>query len=259
MTLFGGVIPITGITFFMFCIFAVLFAGYALGRITIKGVSLGDAGVFVMALVFGAFCFAPFESQMIIKEGEATVHFVEKALEIVERLGLILFVTSVGFIAGPKFFGNMKKNFKSYVLLGFVVILAGAVGAIACIMMGFMWFMGVVFLAFFINLCSGRTLNAFKSDMAIMRSMGIPVKTIRIGMYVRMLLSLIPAFIMLCLMAILIFASPAFNSYFVYLCGWQYALIVLGMLILTVRVTHKQIRRLFGESVKKALKGGNVA
>lgn len=130
---------------------------------------------------------------------------------------------------------------------------------IACIMMGFMWFMGVVFLAFFINLCSGRTLNAFKSDMAIMRSMGIPVKTIRIGMYVRMLLSLIPAFIMLCLMAILIFASPAFNSYFVYLYGWQYALIVLGMLILTVRVTHKQIRRLFGESVKKALKGGNVA
>ena len=136
MTLFGGVITVTGITFFMFCIFAVLFAGYALGRITIKGVSLGDAGVFVMALVFGAFFFAPFENQMIIKEGEATVHFVEKALEIVERLGLILFVTSVGFIAGPKFFGNMKKNFKSYVLLGLVVILAGAVGAIACIMMG---------------------------------------------------------------------------------------------------------------------------
>ena len=136
MTLFGGVVPITGITFFMFCIFAVLFAGYALGRITIKGVSLGDAGVFVMALVFGALFFAPLESQMIIKEGEAAVHFVEKALEIVERLGLILFVTSVGFIAGPKFFGNMKKNFKSYVLLGLVVILAGGIGAIACIMMG---------------------------------------------------------------------------------------------------------------------------
>ncbi len=136
MNLFGGVIPVTGITFLMFCIFAVLFAGYALGRITIKGVSLGDAGVFVMALVFGAFFFAPLESQLTIKDGGATVHFVEKALEIVERLGLILFVTSVGFIAGPKFFGNMKKNFKSYVLLGLVVILAGGIGAIACIMMG---------------------------------------------------------------------------------------------------------------------------
>ena len=53
MTLFGGVLPITGISFLMFCIFAVLFVGYALGRITIKGVSLGDAGVFVIALIFG--------------------------------------------------------------------------------------------------------------------------------------------------------------------------------------------------------------
>lgn len=136
MNLFGGVIPVTGITFLMFCIFAVLFAGYALGRITIKGVSLGDAGVFVIALIFGAFFFLPLENQLIIKEGEASVHFVEKALEIVERLGLILFVTSVGFIAGPKFFGNMKKNFKSYVLLGLVVILAGGLAAVGCIMMG---------------------------------------------------------------------------------------------------------------------------
>jgi len=136
MTLFGGVIPVTGITFLMFCVFAILFAGYALGRITIKGVSLGDAGVFVMALIFGALFFAPLESQLIIKGEAGAVNFAEKALEIVETLGLILFVTSVGFIAGPKFFGNMKKNFKSYVLLGLVVILAGGLSAIACIYMG---------------------------------------------------------------------------------------------------------------------------
>ena len=54
MTLFGGVIPITGISFLMFCVFSILFVGYALGRITIKGVSLGDAGVFVIALIVGA-------------------------------------------------------------------------------------------------------------------------------------------------------------------------------------------------------------
>lgn len=136
MNLFGGVVPVTGITFLMLCVFAVLFLGYALGRITIKGVSLGDAGVFIVALIFGAFFFVPLESQLIIKAGEVDVHFVEKALEIIERLGLILFVTSVGFIAGPKFFGNMKKNFKSYVLLGLIVILAGGLAAIVCIMMG---------------------------------------------------------------------------------------------------------------------------
>ena len=122
--------------------------------------------------------------------------------------------------------------------------------------MAFMWFMGVVFLAFFINLCSTRTLEAFKGDMAIMRSMGISVKVIRIGMYVRMLISLIPAFIFVIAGAFVIFTSPTLNEYFVYLYPWQYALIFVGMLILTVRITYKQIRRLFGESVKRSLKGG---
>ena len=136
MNLFGGVIPVNGITFLMFCLFAVLFVGYAIGRITIKGVCLGDAGVFVIALVFGALFFAPLESQLVINGEAESVHFVEKALEIIESLGLILFVTSVGFIAGPKFFGNMKKNFKSYVLLGLIIIIAGGISAVACIMMG---------------------------------------------------------------------------------------------------------------------------
>lgn len=132
MTLFGGVVPVTGISFLMLCVFAILFAGYALGRITIKGVSLGDAGVFVMALLFGALFFTPLEKQLVT-DG---VNYAEKALEIIENLGLILFVTSVGFIAGPKFFGNMKKNFKSYVLLGLVVILAGGLSAVLCIYTG---------------------------------------------------------------------------------------------------------------------------
>ena len=61
MTLFGGVIPVTGISFVLMCVFGILFVGYALGRITIKGVSLGDAGVFVIALVFGAVFFFIFE------------------------------------------------------------------------------------------------------------------------------------------------------------------------------------------------------
>ena len=49
---------------------------------------------------------------------------------------LILFVTSVGYIAGPKFFGNFKKNFKSYVLLGLVIILVGGLSAVGCILAG---------------------------------------------------------------------------------------------------------------------------
>ena len=130
------------------------------------------------------------------------------------------------------------------------------ISMVICIMTACAWLLSIVFLAFFINLCSGRTLDAFKGEMAIMRSMGIGVKIIRIGMYVRMLISLIPAFIVVIATAILIFTLPQFNSYFVYLYAWQYVLIFVGMIVLTVRTTHKQIRRLFGESVKKSLRGG---
>ncbi|MBQ8000071.1 MAG: permease [Ruminococcus sp.] len=133
MELFGGVIPITGVSFFLFCVFAILFVGYALGRITIKGVSLGDAGVFIVALLFGALFCSDFMTNTF---GAQPIEFNHDWLSIVESFGLILFVTSVGFIAGPKFFANMKKNFKSYVLLGLVIIIAGGLSALGCIMLG---------------------------------------------------------------------------------------------------------------------------
>lgn len=129
---------------------------------------------------------------------------------------------------------------------------------LSCVVLVFVWVLAIVFLAFFINLCSSRTLSAFKGDMAIMRSMGIQVNVIRIGMYVRMLISLIPAFLVVILTAILIFTTPKFNEFFVYLYAWQYAVIFIGMIALTVRTTYKQIKKLFGESVKKSLKGGNA-
>ena len=128
MNLFGGVVSISGITFLMFSIFAIIAVGFALGRITIKGISLGDAGVFIIALVFGCLFYSQLEAQL--------PGFTDKALKIVENLGLILFVTSVGFIAGPKFFGNFKRNFKSYVVLALVVILAGGLAAVGCIYFG---------------------------------------------------------------------------------------------------------------------------
>ena len=137
MKLFGGVIPITGITFFMFSIFTIIAVGFALGRITVKGISLGDAGVFIVALLFGCLFFKQLDAQLVIKlAGDVKISFATQALKIVENLGLILFVTSVGFIAGPKFFGNFKKNFKSYVILALVVILAGGLAAVGCIFFG---------------------------------------------------------------------------------------------------------------------------
>ena len=87
-------------------IFTILVFGYALGRIKICGLDLGTAGVLLVALVFG--------------------HFVVVIPDVVGDLGLICFVTAVGYIAGPKFFRNLKANATSYILIAVVTILSGA-------------------------------------------------------------------------------------------------------------------------------------
>ena len=137
MKLFNGVISISNISTLLFVVFSVLLLGYLLGRITIKGISLGDAGVFIIALLFGALFFKvdAFTGDLLFAASSGHYDF-EPGLSILESLGLILFVTSVGYIAGPKFFGNFKRNFKSYVLLGVIIILAGGLSAAACIGMG---------------------------------------------------------------------------------------------------------------------------
>ena len=129
MVLFGGILSIKTISFLVFCVFLIAGLGYLLGRITIKGVSLGTAGVFIVALLFGAFFYNPLVEQL--KVGGTT--YATNALKIVENLGLILFVTAVGFIAGPNFFGDFKRNFKSYIVIGLLIIIVGGLSCAACI------------------------------------------------------------------------------------------------------------------------------
>lgn len=131
-------ISITGIPFLMLCVLCIAGLGYLLGRISIKGVSLGTAGTFIVALIFGCLFYGQLESALAIKDasGEVITNYTSQALKVIENLGLILFVASVGFIAGPGFFANMKKNFKSYALLGLVISLLGALTTAACILIG---------------------------------------------------------------------------------------------------------------------------
>ena len=94
-------------------VFLVAVIGYLVGSIKIRGVELGTAGVLLVALVFG--------------------HFGFEVPDLVRELGLICFVTSVGFIAGPKFFRNFKINARSYILLGAIIIIIGALTTIGII------------------------------------------------------------------------------------------------------------------------------
>ncbi|MCI8938613.1 MAG: permease [Dorea sp.] len=132
MELFGGILAVKAVVFLTFSVFAIAAVGYAIGKITIKGINLGTAGVFIVALVYGCLLYGKLSDNLMAGD----VSFSTEALKIVENMGLIFFVTSVGFIAGPNFFGNLKRNFKSYVLLGAVIILAAAATCVACILVG---------------------------------------------------------------------------------------------------------------------------
>ncbi|MGN0585061.1 MAG: permease [Ruminococcus sp.] len=107
----------------LFFIFAIIVVGYLIGKISVKGVSLGTAAIFIVALFAGHF------NGVMTAEGGAwadSAGTIANYLKLVQNLGLVLFVASVGLIAGPSFFKNLKKNAKSYVLLGTIIILAGA-------------------------------------------------------------------------------------------------------------------------------------
>ena len=133
MSLFDGVIPVTGVSFLLFFVLVITGLGYLLGRVTVKGISLGTAGVFIVALLFGALFYTQLSGTLSISED---VSYVSQALKVIETLGLVFFVTAVGFIAGPNFFKNMKKNFKSYILLGLVIILSGGLACVVCYFVG---------------------------------------------------------------------------------------------------------------------------
>ncbi len=121
---------IKGTTLVLFFMFAIIAIGYLIGKINIKGVSLGTAAIFMVALVFGHFKgvtvgYAGHEG--CIAGWAGSLSTIDTYFKMIQNMGLVLFVTSVGLIAGPTFFKNLKKNAKSYILLGALIILSGSI------------------------------------------------------------------------------------------------------------------------------------
>ena len=121
---------IKGTTLVLFFMFAIIAIGYLIGKINVKGVSLGTAAIFIVALVFGHFKgvtvgYAGHEGSIEGWAGSLTT--IDTYFKMIQNMGLVLFVTSVGLIAGPTFFKNLKKNAKSYILLGALIILSGSI------------------------------------------------------------------------------------------------------------------------------------
>ena len=112
--------------------FFITFLGYCLGRISIKGVSLGTAGVFLTALLFGYLFTLPGLKEIPVLSkffvADASAAAIDK-YGFMGDIGLVLFVTAVGSIAGPNFFRDLKKNAKTYIPMGIIIIAIGALAA----------------------------------------------------------------------------------------------------------------------------------
>lgn len=83
----------------------IIFLGYLLGSIKIKGIQLGSSGILLVALIFG--------------------HFGYAQPKILGDLGLVLFVGAVGYISGPIFIEDFKSNGFTFLAIGSSVILMG--------------------------------------------------------------------------------------------------------------------------------------
>jgi len=111
----------------LFFVFVIAAVGYLVGGIEIKGISLGTAGVLLAALAFGILANKVGSFEL---GGKTIVLFddtVKSMYSFISSIGTALFVTSVGLIAGPKFFHNMNKSSLAYLLMGFVIIALGLI------------------------------------------------------------------------------------------------------------------------------------
>ena len=118
----------------IFVIFMIGAVGYFLGAIQVKGISLGTAGVLLAALLYGVFSsyipsFHVGEKEIVLFDAAMKTKF-----SLVSSIGTAMFVTSVGFIAGPKFFRTFSKATMSYVYMGMITIGLGALVTVAFVL-----------------------------------------------------------------------------------------------------------------------------
>lgn len=131
MSYLGDVISSAFSIIFFIAVIAAL--GYLIGGINIKGISLGTAGVLLVALLFGVLVsYVP-----SFDIGGKTIQLYSTSLasnfDLISKIGTAFFVTSIGLIAGPKFFRTFNKKSIAYIMMGIIVILAGALTTVLLI------------------------------------------------------------------------------------------------------------------------------
>lgn len=104
----------------LFLLFAVVTAGYLLGRIEVRGVGLGVAAILFAGLGIGAL-----DPRLRLPE-------------IVQVLGLVLFVYAVGLSSGPGFFHTLRRHgLRNAALAAAAVLVATGVILLSARLVGF--------------------------------------------------------------------------------------------------------------------------
>ena len=94
----------------MIVLLAIMAGGYLLGRVSIRGISLGTAGVLFAALVAG--------------------HLGLRVPKEVMDLGLLLFAYTVGLQAGPRFFRTFRRQGVQALVIGLGTVSAAAAATV---------------------------------------------------------------------------------------------------------------------------------
>ncbi|SDG29607.1 putative transport protein [Limimonas halophila] len=94
--------------------FLVILLGIGFGNLRIKGVGFGASGVLIVAMVFG-YVFAP------------------EPVRILQNLGIVLFLLSVGLEAGPTFFRAFKQYGRKFIANVLALLGIAAVNTVAII------------------------------------------------------------------------------------------------------------------------------
>lgn len=162
-------------------VFVIAMLGLLLGRISFKGVSLGTAGVFLVAVLFG-YLFTlpyikdiPFLSNFYIKNTTDALSTYYSS--IIQNTGLVLFITSVGFVAGPTFFRNIKKRGK---VLFFLVLSISLTSAILTALFALIPGINPLF-AVGVMAGANTTTPGFSSALEVARSLGESTDLITLG------------------------------------------------------------------------------
>lgn len=88
-------------------IFLIMVLGYALGHINFFGLKFGASAILIVALFFG--------------------HFGFTVPKFLAQIGLVLFLTPIGLMAGPSFMANIRKNGLSFLAISFITVAIGGV------------------------------------------------------------------------------------------------------------------------------------